>query len=99
MPVDLGVEELDGAIAVDALDARDRARVAASRDVAALGDVDRAVRAEHRAPRRAAHRRERPDLAVGVDEELADIAVAEDEPAVPEHHRALRKAEAAAEKA
>ncbi len=91
MPRDLVCELLDRAVGVDALDARDGREVAAAGDVAALRDVDRAVRAQNRTPGRAAGLGKRAELAVPISQQFAGIAVTEDDGPVGHHDRALGK--------
>src|SRR6185312_154705 len=78
--------------------AADRARVAAAGDVAALGDVDAAVGAEDRAPRRAARIGVRAERAVLPAAQLTGVPVAEDDAPVGHHDRALGEPEIGGEK-
>src|SRR5689334_21840871 len=90
---DLRREQLDAAVRVDPLDAADRALVARAGDVASLGDIDRAVGAEHRAPRGAAGDRVDAHLAVLPDLHLAGVSVTEHHASVRHDHGALGEAE------
>src|SRR5437870_4405700 len=73
---DAGRQQLDSSVVTDTLDAGDGAEVTAPRDVAALGDVNGAIRAEQRPPWRSASVGERAHRAVLPAQELADVAVA-----------------------
>ena len=84
-------ELLDRAVRADTLDARHGAEVAAARDVAALRQVDGAVGAEDGAPGRAAGVREGAHRAVAPAQQLAGVAVTQDNGAVGHHHGAFRK--------
>jgi hypothetical protein len=82
-------QQLDRPVGEYPLDSGHRARVAAARHVAALRHIDRAIAAERRAPGRATGARVAADLSVGVDEQLAGVAVTEHDPALAHDHRAF----------